>query len=198
MLVGITQVAHAQTSPAAGEEINEAPLRELAVTVKTSLESKEFDFDKPFVVEYTGVISKDGKLDLKTGKFSRVEGDKKCADIAKQAIVAISDSGYFAYLRDTSIDNVVILIEQTASDVTARLSASTISETRARSLQSVLSTLILVAKDQINKPEATENDKVNLDLLKATTVTSHEKNLVITISLPKTIFHEIIKSKLAK
>ena len=65
MLVGTTQVAHAQTSPAAREEINKAPLRELAVTVKTSLESKEFDFDKPFVVEYTGVISKDGKLDLR-------------------------------------------------------------------------------------------------------------------------------------
>ena len=198
MLVCITQFAVAQTPQKAGVEINKAPLRDLSVAVKTSLESKELDLDKPFVVEYIGVIDKNGKLDLKTGKFTRVEGDKKSADMAKQAIIAVSDSAYLTYLRDLNSDNVVIFLSQNDSDFTARFSASTVSEARANSLRSVLSILVLMAEHQMNKSEATENDKATLNLLKATTVISQVKTVIMTLSLPKTVFHEMIKSELVK
>ena len=198
LLVGIAPFTSAQSQKAASNEINKTPLRDFVTKFRDSLESKELDLVKPFVVEYTGFISKKEKLDLTTGKFTRVEGDKKSTDIAKQAIIAVSDSGYFAYLRDLGSNNIVLLVSQNDADFTTQISSAMISEARVNSIRSIFGLMIEIVKNQKSKPDATENDKVDLLLLNATTVTADKKTVKLTLSLPKTVFHEMIKSELAK
>jgi len=196
MLVGITHFVQGQTSKSSINAINNAPLRDLATTVKIAIESEDLDLDKPFVVEYTGFIGKDGKLETKTGKFTRVEGDIKLTDIAKQVLLAVSESGYFTYLEALSAGEVVISLKQDASDFSVTVSSKLKSDNAAKLAASAMSTMVSIAKMQKQQPEATENDKSDLAILNATRLTSEAQNLIIQINLPKAVFHEMLTSQL--
>jgi hypothetical protein len=108
----VTVAAFVCTSSAQGD-VNPAPLRDFARSVQTRIDKKELDITKPFSVEMDTVITADGRLDREHSRFTAESGDPKMIEVAKQAIYAAGESGYFSYARQAGIDHARVNLSQT-------------------------------------------------------------------------------------
>ncbi|HTH51617.1 MAG TPA: hypothetical protein VL501_06775 [Pyrinomonadaceae bacterium] len=105
--------AFAFTSFAQGDKIDTGPLRDFGKSVQARIDKKELDVTRPFSVEMNAVITPDGKLDRNASKFTAESGDPKMVGVAKEAIFAAGDSGYFSYVRQLGLDHARINLSQT-------------------------------------------------------------------------------------
>ncbi len=197
MLAAFPVFAQKDNGAAREIEINRKPLRDLGDLIRQKVEQKEIDFDKPFLVELEGVITAEGKLDAKKSKFTRSEGDRQMADIAKSAIQAIGDAGFLGYLKNQGIDKVSILMQQDDSNYSSVIKLELQTVEKAKTTASTLNMMFLVLQmaDKNGTRKLDENSKLLINNLK---VGTQEKNVIINFSMPKLEFHEVILREIMK
>ncbi len=97
---------------------NKRPLKDLAEKVKESI-GNGMSLTAPFNVQAKGTLTKDGRIDEKTFKFTRSEGDARIIEIVKSSVAAVSDSGYLQYLALLNGRNLDMQVVQDATGVNA-------------------------------------------------------------------------------
>jgi hypothetical protein len=180
-------------------DINKRPFVDLANSVNDLLDKKQVRLDSAFVVNASGKLTKEGKLDPKSFKWGQVASeDQKMVDVVKEAIEAINDSGYLQYLKDISGKDFNLMLQQDESNISALVQSEMESETRARSISSALSLAMSIAKKAKSGEGADQNDKDDLVLLENAKVEAIGKKVVIKFLVPKTIALPMIQRKLAE
>ncbi|MBC7899915.1 MAG: hypothetical protein H7070_07655 [Saprospiraceae bacterium] len=185
------------TDPATGYELNKRPFKDLGNYVNDLLAKKQVNLDAPFALRAKGKLKKDGKLDPKTFTFDEVTtADAKMADVVKESIEAINDSGYLQYLEALSGKDFQLEIKQDDTTINAVVQSELESDTRAKSLKSSLDLMIGVAKMRKQGALADQNDKDDLLLLEGAKIETVGKRLVITFNVPKAVAQGMIQRKL--
>lgn len=186
-----------ETQPALDSEAvtdfkpNKTPLEDFAADIlaKRSKKDSKLDLTKPFMVQMTGELDKDGKLIAKKTGYPKSEGDEEMIAVAKAAILAINDSGMFYYLKSQGVDKVDFTLVQDDKQIYAVITSSQKTEERAKTLSSGFNGLLLVAKNLVKEAELKtliENSKVE----------PKGKNFVFNFAMPKPLVQEMINRKL--
>jgi hypothetical protein len=170
---------------------NKKPLEDFAdgILAERSKKDSKLDLTKPFLVQMTGELDKDGKLIAKKSGYIKSEGDEEMIDVAKAAIEAINNSGMFYYLKSQGVDKVDFTLVQDDKQIYAVISSSQKTEERAKSLSSGFNGLLLVARNLVKEAELKtliENSKVE----------PKGKNFVFNFAMPKPLVQEMINRKL--
>lgn len=201
------------TDPVSENDINKRPFKDLANLVNDLVARKEINLENSqFLVEATGKLNKDGKLEKKTFRFTRaVSNDPKMVDVVKQSIEAFNDSGFLKYLKDLSGKDINLSIKQDQTVIAATVQSELDRDTLASSVASALKLGIGFAQDKKkkeiaqmqaeNNPEKAQdlqNEIDDLALLDNTQVTSDGKKLIVTFNVQKTIVQQMIQRKLAE
>ncbi|MBK7392903.1 MAG: hypothetical protein IPI64_06310 [Chloracidobacterium sp.] len=185
--------------PATTYDINKRPFVDLANNVNDLLDKKQVRLDSAFIVNATGKLTKEGRLDPKSFKWGQITSeDQKMVDVVKTAIAAINDSGYLQYLKDVSGKDFNLMLQQDETNISAIVQSEMESETRARSISSGLAFLISAAKSRKSGEGADQNDKDDLVLLENAKVEAIGKKIVIKFLVPKDIALPMIQRKLAE
>ena len=180
-------------------DINKRPFVDLANNVNDLLDKKQVRLDSAFLVNASGKLTKEGKLDPKSFKWGEVSSqDQKMVDVVKGAIAAINDSGYLQYLKDLSGKDFNLMLQQDDASISALIQSEMESETRARSISSALGLAISIAKKTKSGEGADQNDKDDLVLLENAKVEAIGKKIVIRFVVPKEIALPMIQRKLAE
>ncbi len=172
-----------------GITINKRPFKDFGEFVRQKIDNKEVDLDKPFLVELEGILTKDGRFDTKKTKFIRSEGDAEMIKVAKQAISAISDSGWFAYLQKSGVEKINLILAQDDTTVSSIIKSEMTDENKAKTIASGLNAIIQMSRMQVKD----EDEKL---LLNNTSVVSRGKQFIINLALPKSAAQEMIRHKL--
>lgn len=154
----MASAAFAQSEAALSiREINIRPWIDFVNESRWILEKGDVDMASPFVLEFEGKMGPDGKLDPRTSKFIKKEGEPNLLSIAHLSIEAANDSGYFRYASDLDVTDIKVVIGQDNSDafITMYLHAAT--ETRARSMESALGLMIEAVRQKYNRKDASES-----------------------------------------
>ncbi|HEY2846873.1 MAG TPA: hypothetical protein VGI80_03585, partial [Pyrinomonadaceae bacterium] len=158
--------------------------RDLAKDVQAKIDKKEIDVTKPFAVEMSALITGDGKLDKNASKFTSESGDAKMIEVAKQAIWAMGNSGYFGYLQQAGISQATLSVSQTAQTFTGKVHSSK-SRFEAAIMTSGISAMLSIARSQDMQP----NEKLIIENTRA----SHDGgNIDIICTLPAADFQRMI------
>ena len=185
------------TNPVNDAEINRRPFMDLGKFVNDLLAKKQINLDSPFVLNAKGKLTKEGRLDPKTFKFgAAASNDPKMIEVVKESIEAINESGYLQYLSQLSGRDLNLEIKQDDLNLSAVVQSEMESETRARTLTTIMQQLIAYKKEQKLKPDADQNDKDDLTLLEGAKVEQVGKRVVITFNVPKAIAQQMIQRKL--
>jgi len=176
-------------------EINRQPLRDFSKIVKEKLDRKEVDLTKSFLVQFDGTLTKDGKFDATKSKFVRTEGDAQTVQITKQAIEAVSDSGWFMYLRIQGIEKINLTVAQDDSQFSVNVISELPTPERAKTISAGLAGTIqaVLLLDKNGSRKLGEDEKL---LLSNTKISNENKNFAMNIAIPKPTFHEMIQRKL--
>jgi len=165
-------------------KINDAPLRDFAKDVQTKIDKKEIDVTKPFAVEMSAIIKDDGKLDKNASKFTSESGDTKMVEVAKQAIWAMGDSGYFGYLQQAGISQATLSVTQTTQTFNGSVHSSK-NRFEAAIVTSGINAALKIGLSQDMQP----NEKLILENTRA----SHDGgNIDIICTLPAADFQRMI------
>lgn len=176
-------------------EINKKPFEDLGDFVNESLEKKEVDLNKPFFVVLEGTITADGKLDPKKSKFIKTEGDEKMREVARQAIEAVGNSGFLAYLKNSGVDKVTFTLVQDDKQINAIIVSDQKTPEKAKTSASGFNTLLSGLKfaDANGFKKLDDNSKT---LIENSKITSDGKNFVLNFMLPKQTAQEILTKTL--
>ncbi|MEO8648693.1 MAG: hypothetical protein ABI539_05965 [Acidobacteriota bacterium] len=187
------------TDPVNPEEINRRPFTDLGNMVNGLLETKQINLESEFSLSAKGKLNKDGRLDEKTFKFGvGTSPDPKMIEVVKESIEAINESGYLQYLSQLSGKDLELLIKQDSANLSAVVQSELESENRARTISSLLNSLISYKKKQKETAAADQNDKDDLVLLEGAKVENIGKRIVITFDVPKDVALKMIQRKLAE
>ncbi len=190
VIAGSTPQVLAQDKTDTDITINKRPLYDLSDSVRKKIGNKEIDLTAPFSVECEAFFTSKGNLDQKLSKFTVISGDPKMAELAKNAIEAIGDSGYFQYLQAFDhISKAQIKISQDSQNFSLNILSNAKSKERARTISSALTTLISLAVMQSKN----EDDKF---LLKGVTTTSDKTAFEIKFVLPANELQNFILRKI--
>ncbi|MBX3243951.1 MAG: hypothetical protein KF685_05800 [Acidobacteria bacterium] len=181
-----------------GLDINKRPLVDLANQVNELREKENVDLQGAFIVKASGKIDKTGRLDPRSFKFERAEGDAKLVGLVEESIEAINVAGYLQYLKDLSGRNLDLLFVQDEESISATIMSEMESETRARSLKTLLDLGISTAKSKKISEGADQNDKDDLLLLEGAKIVVDGKKLIILFNVEKELVHPMIQRKLAE
>lgn len=201
--------AASPTDPVTERVINRLPLKQLALKLVERSSKDQLNLGTPFLVKASGKLSKDGKLEAKSFKYSKAESsDPQIIRDVQDGIEAFNDSGFLQYLSDLSGKTLDFSLQQDETNLSAVVQ-SEVGETRARSLATALSIGVdwkiaekekaITKMEQENNPAKAadlQNDKDDLELLKNLKVEPNGKNVVITFNVPKNVVLAMIKRKL--
>lgn len=187
------------TPPVDAYDINKRPFVDLANNVNDLLDKKQVNLESAFVVNATGKLNKEGKLDPKSFKWGQIASqDVKMIDIVKEAITAINDSGYLQYLKDINGKDFTLMLQQDDINISAVVQSEMESEMRAKSTSSSLGLAIAAAKFKKSGENADQNDKDDLIVLENAKIETDGKKVIIRFLVPKEIALPLIQRKLAE
>ncbi len=173
-------------------EINRRPLTDFAAKVREAIRSGDVDLKADFVVELSGRLTPEGKIDPTTAAFTRQEGSPAMVDLVKRSVEAVNDSGFFQYLSNLEGENLRILFHQDGSHFKAGLIIKLANPKRARIFNSVLSVGISLARQQkMGKEVLSLNEQMEVKLLSAISITTNDNEVSISLKMPKAEFHEM-------
>ena len=154
------------------------------------------DLSAPFALEMTGDLDKDGQLILSQTTFIRTEGDKNILELVKNGIETTNNAGYLQYLSMIFGKTIHLSVVQDDTNFSLTVLSELDSPRRAKTLETLFRLYISAESEKKQRPEATQNEKDALALLKGMSVTSEGKKLIIKVFIPKSVIHEIIQRKL--
>ena len=176
-------------------EINKKPFDDLAKEIRRKVAAKEVDLSKPFSIKLQGVLNKDGKLDRKTAKFAKGEGDAAMIEIGKSVIEAINDSGFFIYLSQLGAEKIDFTLAQDDTQTYVVFISELATVQRAMTAASGLNTLIKINSFSAKNDTKRLNDETRI-LMDGMTVNGEDKKLVIKMAYEKSFVQELINRKL--
>lgn len=176
-------------------EINKKPFENLGDSLNDKIAKNEIDLNKNFLVVMDGTLTADGKLDKNNSKYIRLEGDEQMIFVAKDAIEAIGDSGFLAYLKNYDVDKANLTLRQDDTQIYIQLISdqkdANKANTTASGFNTMLQGLILLDKNGIKKLDDSSRLLVN-----NAKVTSDGNNFVLTVTIPKTDAQAMINKTL--
>lgn len=192
------------------KDINKRPFLDLAGAVNSMLANKEINLESEFSVAARGKLTKEGKLDKATFRFTKAESsDPKMVNIVKQSIEAFNDSGMLQYLEQLSGKDLNLTIAQDKENISGEVRSEVERETRAKALVSILDSgrklaigkkeakiAQLQAENDPAKAQDLQNTIDELELLKMTEITNDGKHFIVRFVSPKTAIHGLINRKL--
>ena len=185
-----------KVDPITGNTINSRPWKDLRVAVKETMAKGGLDLQTSFTLKANVKLTKDGKIDEKTIRYSEVAGDKKLIKIVQDALAAFSDGGQLQVLKALSGKDLNFAVIQDEVNVSAVVQSELENEDRAKALKSSLDLLIGIAKAAKGGANADENDKDDLLLFEKAVIEANGKNLIIKFNIPKDMAHQLIQRKL--
>jgi hypothetical protein len=189
----------ATTNPDGSPIINKRPFVDLANSVNELLDKNQVKLDSAFIVNASGKLTKENKLDPKSFRYVQAaSNDEKIIEVVKESIEAINDSGYLQYLTGLSGKDFGLLLQQDDVNITGIVQSEMESETRARSIKSSLDFAIGLAKSAKTGANADQNDKDDLVLLEGAKIEVEGKKVVIRFVIPKQVALPMIQRKLAE
>lgn len=195
LLVSASTPVFAQVSDSETVLINKRPLGDLGDRTAREI-ANGLDLNANFLIELAGQLRKDGKIDRKTARFTRTEGDKRMGDLARNAIEAISDAGFFAYVQSILGNQFTLQVFQNDDTIGFEIRSDLATESVAKSRQSTLNLLFRVAQEEKARKAETVEEKDDLILLKSMSVIAEGKKLIIRSALPKVAAQNMIKSRM--
>lgn len=186
-----------------GNEINKTYLKNFAADVKTKVEKKEVDLSQNFKVVTSGLITKEGKLDITKDKKTKqpviiAEGNPQMVEIAAKAIAAIGDSGWLSYLRDQGVDKINFMVSQDNDNLQVIITSDLPTPERANTVTSGLNGVIQGAffADKNGLKKLGDDEKVLLSSAKPIVNPQNPKQFVLNFVMPKQTAQEMITRKL--
>jgi len=177
--------------------INRTPLLDLSKEVQDMLDQKKVDLLAKVNVMAKGKLDEEGKIDPATFQFmSDDKSDPVMAELIRNAIGKLSDSGYLQYLQMLSGKDLNMSIVQDDEKFTAMVLSEVESPRRAESIRTLLNLVIKHYKDKKSVPEADQNDKDDLALLNTATVETKGKQIMIKFEITKPEAQALIQKKL--
>ena len=191
LFIAISGSAIGQTPTMTPVEINKRPLLDFKRNVAEKAGSKEVDFDKNFSITLNAVLTKDGKFDRSKSKFdiAKQTGDPKMIRIGQEALEAIGDSGFFTYLANLGAESFTAVLGQDDKTFEFVITSPQKTPERKNIIVSSLSGIISISK---MKAELPSDERTILDGL---TATGDGVNIVLKLTLPKTVAQEIFARK---
>lgn len=178
-------------------KLNREPLYDLGEYINGLKKEGKVDLNTPFIVQATGKLNKDGKIEQKTYKVIKAESsDQDMVDVVQRSIAAINDSGYLQYLKELSGKDLNLIFSQNNESIIGEVQSELESERRANSIKSSLNLIIGIIKATKTGADASQNDKDDLALLEGATVETNGKKIIIKFNVKKDIAHPMIERKL--
>jgi hypothetical protein len=200
-LVFLVAGTHAQPPKDQGEQdkqgvfIIKRPMRDFADLAFNQIETGKIDLNAPFRVVISGrLVAKNKSTVLADAKIEPViqpeNSDPAMVKLAQDAIMAVGDAGWFAYLNNLGSKKVVITVEQTEDTFYASIRADQPRASNARTAASGLQAMTALASNY-----AKGDEKI---ILSAMNVTSEAENVIIGWRLPLRAFQELLKRRIAE
>lgn len=182
-------------------QINEQPLIELADYVVERLEKDGVDLAKPFKVIVEGKLIKkieNGRgivvLDQQNLNWIRLSneeaGDPQVGEIAKKAILAVTETGVFQYFYNLGIKDLKISFYQTDFQAALSIESDLSTPERAKTIVSGLKMMFTFAKSVVKG----KDEKIILDSFK--TAEASGNSLYLNFEMPKNTFQLMINQNL--
>ncbi len=181
-----------------GDDINKRPIVDLANHVNDLRDETGLNLQGDFIIKARGRLDKDGKIDPKTFRYMEAQGDEQLVGVVQEGISSISAAGFLKYLTSLSGEDLNLVFQQDAENLSAMIESQMSSETRARSIKAVLELVLNTARDRKMRPDADQNDKDDLTLLQGAAVRQEGSRVIIEFVVPKTVAHPMIERKLAE
>lgn len=177
--------------------INRDALKLFGEWVKREVAQKNVDLGAQFDVSATGKLDKEGKIIKETFKYNTAKtADPEMINIVRAAIEAVNDSGYLKWLSEVSGKDLTLSISQDAEYLTGTVQTEVESPRRANTLRTLFKLYIDQTVKKKMRPEATADDKDDLDILNNAQVETMGNKLVIQFKVPKSVAQALIQKKL--
>ena len=198
------------TAPLPEGTINRLPFKDLALKLIERASKNQLNLSIPFLVQASGKLNPDGKLEKKTFRYIRAESpDPQMIKDVQAGIEAFNDSGFLQNISQLSGKTLELTLQQDDLNLSAMVRSEVESDTRAQTLVTLMAQVVqykinektaaVAEMEKLNDPaKATElqNDRDDLELLKNLKVAQSGKNIVITFGVPKEVVLAMIKRKL--
>ncbi len=178
-----------------GFQPNKKPLEGFAQSVREKIDSKQVDLNKSFSVQLTGIITESGRLDPKTAKFDKSEGDGAMIEVGKSFIEAVSDTSLFYYLKQMGIEKIDFIVGQDDSRTYGVIASEQLTVEKAKTISSGMNIVVKMA----SLAKQTGTPKLDVDtefLLNGITVSNDKKIVKIKFNYEKSAVQEMINRKL--
>jgi hypothetical protein len=187
------------TDPITDVEINKRPFVDVGNYINGLLDKNQVKLETPFLINATGKLNKDGKLDAKSFRFIKAESpDPKMIEVVKEAIEALNESGYLQYLSMLAGKSLAFEIKQDELNVSATIQSEFENDLRPKTVSTLLNAFIDGKRKAKASAEADQNDKDDLVLLQNAVATPVGKKVLITFNIPKADLQQMIQRKLAE
>lgn len=168
------------------QTFDRAPLDAAAASAKAN----GVDWSKPFTLNVSAVIGRDGKFDARKTSFSGASGDAKTVAAAKKYVAALGESGWFSYLTAQGIDNISANVKSTANQFSVGISSVQTTPERAKTMAAGLNGFISMAANASRNGNG-QLGAGEMTLLANSTSTADGKNVRIKVALPAADFRRI-------
>lgn len=180
-------------------EINKKPFNDLAKMVFEKVEKDKVDLTQPFKVVLEGsLINKNGTigLDQENSKWivlsNEEAGNAELSEIAKKAVMAVSDSGFLGHFYNLGVKDLKISFYQDETNFAVNMEAEQKTSERAKTLAAGFNGLVQMAKITVKG----EDEKVLVSGFQNSS--AKDKTVLVNFELPKDTVHEIIYRNWAK
>lgn len=187
------------TAAISGVEINKRPMVDLGNYVIELKEKNEVNLESEFEIAARGKLDKTGKLDRSSFRYINASStDERLIEVVKESIEAVNVAGYLQYLEQLSGKDLELFFKQDAENISAMIQSEMESETRAQAVKTWLQIGLDWTRSKKESPEADQDDKDDLELLKNAKIEVQGKKVVINFAVPKAVAHPMIQRKLAE
>ncbi len=178
-----------------GVFLNKRPIKDFGADTLEKIDQKEISLETPFKVTITGKLglAKDkNTVKMLNPKLvpdrSGIKNDPAMEKLAQDAILAVSDAGWFGYLYQQNVRNVIVTLEQNDIEFVVNVQSDQPSEAEAKRTASGLNGILALAM-----PTLKPNEK---EFLSRAVLSSQGKTFQIKFNIPKPLVQELIKQKL--
>src|SRR5688572_16818452 len=168
------------TAPVPEGAINRKPFTDLALELIRRSSQNQLKLGTPFLVQASGKLNPDGKLEKKTFRYIKAESpDPQMIKDVQAGIEAFNDSGFLQNISQLSGKTLELTLQQDDVNLSAMVRSEVESDTRAQTLVTLMAQLVqykinektaaVAEMEKLNDPaKATElqNDRDDLELLK--------------------------------
>ena len=179
-------------SDGSGVTINKKPLRDFGVAAINAIDARKVDIGAPFRIEFDVALDNSSRIDSAKSRVTKIEGDKNAAELAKDGIIAVGESGFFGYLRHggDAPKRLLIMVDSTKASFSVAVKVETASDSKAKTSASSLSLLLSLGA-------ATAKPEEQLFFRNAG-VAAEGRYYVIAMSLPAEVLREKVMSEVNK